>query len=618
MGDRRAPNGQDVDPSDAGSSESGAIVRVVNAGSVPSNEGRALNEETRRVEVIPEMFRRSSVVMRSPPKLNSGHISADPVPQVESEQNRGAPRSLAVSPPAQASDVIEAPSGLGDASESVCGDWPNYQSMLTAFEAEIDKMAILVSKAPTTARVIKEQAQVLKRRFFKIKTSMPLAPEAAEGCSCKDRHMVDAATQANLGNEKLASFRSLLQGATTDDLRAQLITKDWPTDAFTHSSTAALDAAIGDSNVRVVILPRGGSGENVRKMCAQTAGLQMVLESDELKGGSCAILRGHLNVEIDGVHLDRSEHLPSVTIVGRPEEEPSSKDLSTLRILRTALTHLDGVSSFSIITGCGVGRTRKAVELLLAGSDRTVKVVDAAVPSAKRSAVPAPAPSSVVTIRGEGLSFADILKTVKANVDVDKHDLKIASIRKRQDQALSIRIKGGGEKAALFLKEVNKSEELNAEVHRRMDTLEVRDLEHESSSEDISKAFTEMIPGSTPADFAVTSVRPSYAGTARATVRAPSEWTGQILEKRRIKIGWVLCRIVRRTRPTHCFKCWAEDHLSSTCKGTDRTKNCYRCGGSDHLKARCTADKWCPVCKTAEHSFDDGVCKKKYKTKHGH
>lgn len=533
-------------------------------------------------------------------------------------QNRGAPRSLAATTPVRKSASDEVQGDQGNAGITDCNDLPNFQSMLCKYEEELEKLEKNVSDSPTTARKIKDQVQVLKREFFKIKTAQPLTPEpAVAGCECRGRVMKDAASQVSLSEERRTGFQSRLLNATTDEMKADLMTTNWPTDAFAHSHHAALGAALAESSVRVVILPRDASGENIRELSRQTAGLQMILDSDDLKDGSCAALRGSLDVEIDGVHLERSGLLSSVTIVGRPDRSIASRELATLLILRTIMSHIEGVKRFSVITGCGVGRTMKAIEFLLSGSDRIAAVVDSVIPNDKRKAVKVPETSSVVTIRGEGQSYADLLKKVKANVDIDKLGIKVAAITRRQDETMSIRIKGDSKKATLLLKEVNKTVGVTAVAHRKMDMVEVRDLEHGMSKDDISSAFAEAIPGSSPADFVVTSVTPSYAGTSRAFIRAPSECFGQIAENNRIRIGWVSCRIRRRSMPTHCYRCWSSDHLSSQCKGPDRSKHCYKCGGPNHLKARCTAEKWCPLCETNDHCFDDGDCRKKNKSNHG-
>lgn len=61
------------------------------------------------------------------------------------------------------------------------------------------------------------------------------------------------------------------------------------------------------------------------------------------------------------------------------------------------------------------------------------------------------------------------------------------------------------------------------------------------------------IPVACDEDFSATSVRPAYSGTNRAMVKVATKWTVRILERRRVRAGWVSCRIKKHDAPKHCI-----------------------------------------------------------------
>lgn len=582
MGDRPAPNDQVVDPSDAGSSgESGAIVRVANVGSVPSNEGRMLNEETHRVVVIPEMFRRSSVVMRSPPKLDAVHISVDPVPHVESE-----------------------PHG-----------WSQFRAALADLEKLVVENVEQIRARRTTAVQTKDQADSMRLALYKVNLLIPESPvHEPRPCTCERLAHNEVATQTETVNDRANDIRRLLTEANTIEERVQLCKGEWPEEAFVSTRVDGLDSAVRAADVTLLILPLKGNGNNVKTLCARTAGLQRILEEEDLRHGACAVLRGSLNVTIDGVEERQSDQQSTVTIVTRPDEAIADGYESVMSALAKAITRIDEASKrICVVTACGMYRTRKVLESLLVASDRTAVVVEAAEnsPGKARRVVSHPASSSVVTVQGPGQTYAELVKAVKSTVNIEQEGIEVLAMRRRDDDALTIRLKGNEGKATAFLKAVNKAAGLTASMRRQMDAIDVRDLELDTTKADIIASLRKEVPEAAIEDFSVTSVRASYSGTNRATVMVASRWAAQILERRSVRIGWVSCRVRRKDVPTHCFKCWAGDHMASSCRGPDRRQACFKCGKPGHLMAKCTENKWCPICETDAHSFADQTCTKK-------
>lgn len=102
--------------------------------------------------------------------------------------------------------------------------------------------------------------------------------------------------------------------------------------------------------------------------------------------------------------------------------------------------------------------------------------------------------------------------------------------------------------------------------------LEIRDIDAWAVKEDIVDAiFRETpAPGET---IRVINLRPAYGGTQTALVLMPVGQTSGFVDKGRLKICLVSCRVrVAERGKTRCFKCLAFDHESKDYKGPDRSK----------------------------------------------
>ncbi|KAG8228943.1 hypothetical protein J437_LFUL006565 [Ladona fulva] len=66
-----------------------------------------------------------------------------------------------------------------------------------------------------------------------------------------------------------------------------------------------------------------------------------------------------------------------------------------------------------------------------------------------------------------------------------------------------------------------------------------------------------------------------------------------LLNKGRIKIGWVYCRIRKRIIVTRCHKCLGYGHMKRDCTGPDRTDVCWKCGNKGHKAAQCKNNPSC-------------------------
>lgn len=82
-------------------------------------------------------------------------------------------------------------------------------------------------------------------------------------------------------------------------------------------------------------------------------------------------------------------------------------------------------------------------------------------------------------------------------------------------------------------------------------------------------------------EVSVVSLRKVYGGTQVAVALVPQTVSGDLIERGRIKIGMVYCRIRKCVRRIRCYRCLGYGHEAKNCKGTDRRNCCTKCGQVD-------------------------------------
>ncbi|KAK9675269.1 hypothetical protein QE152_g40490 [Popillia japonica] len=95
-----------------------------------------------------------------------------------------------------------------------------------------------------------------------------------------------------------------------------------------------------------------------------------------------------------------------------------------------------------------------------------------------------------MVIRSEGKQYADILRTIKSSVDIDKVGIKIKSIKKTTKGDVMLEIQGGADKAEALKRGIlNKSQGTRVEMKNKEETFYVTGIDGDVCSRVISKAY---------------------------------------------------------------------------------------------------------------------------------
>lgn len=99
-------------------------------------------------------------------------------------------------------------------------------------------------------------------------------------------------------------------------------------------------------------------------------------------------------------------------------------------------------------------------------------------------------------------------------------------------------------------------------------------------------------------ESAIKRVRVACAVTQTALISLPALEARRLLDKPKLKIGWVVCRIREKPDMRRCYRCLEYGHLARACKNEDdRSQNCLKCGEKGHQAKVCEKKPFCGACK---------------------
>ncbi|XP_043481639.1 uncharacterized protein LOC122510801 [Leptopilina heterotoma] len=217
---------------------------------------------------------------------------------------------------------------------------------------------------------------------------------------------------------------------------------------------------------------------------------------------------------------------------------------------------------------------------------------------------PAPKPNpvkkgraTVVVKVAEGATFAEVLAKVRKEADLEASQTRVVGALPTKKGDLLIKI-GGSSNKKLFTKEVTKviGDLGKEQMADRRTTLEIRDMDALTEKEDVLGALEKIFTVPT-GSRKVTVLGPNKRGAKLAVVVTSQEDADKLEEIGHIKIGFVSCKIRRRTMVTWCHKCLDYGHIGRDCQGVDRSAACFKCGEAGHKAAGCKKSPCCFLCQ---------------------
>lgn len=218
-------------------------------------------------------------------------------------------------------------------------------------------------------------------------------------------------------------------------------------------------------------------------------------------------------------------------------------------------------------------------------------------------------PDALIIRPVEKAKYAEILRRIKKDVPPDQTREVVDKVQKTNDGNMLITLtRKSADKGQALLKTIKSilKEEAQVICKGPEEQLEIRDIDDETTKDDVRKALQEAAENDYEIPEDVIKIRPAYRGTQTASVRLPSAIVQKILgERGKIRIGWVNCRVRAVKTPLRCYKCWHFGHTTAQCKSeVNRSGLCIKCGQTGHQAALCPNKIKCVLCAEKPGSQD--------------
>lgn len=212
-------------------------------------------------------------------------------------------------------------------------------------------------------------------------------------------------------------------------------------------------------------------------------------------------------------------------------------------------------------------------------------------------------------------SYADVIKEMKKKINPSDIGVQITGIRRTREGELLLKL-SKGEGQADKLKSVISNvlgENVMVRSLSNNQRIDIRDMDEATDENDIIYALQEATKCEDPDVFKILNIRESYGQTRQALVQLPSHYAGTLLQEKKIRVGWVMCRVRAKVKIIKCFKCLEQGHYAKDCTGVDRSALCKRCCKTGHKSKDCDQQLNCIICQelgveNTQHFIGSNIC----------
>ncbi|CAH1188737.1 unnamed protein product [Phyllotreta striolata] len=245
-------------------------------------------------------------------------------------------------------------------------------------------------------------------------------------------------------------------------------------------------------------------------------------------------------------------------------------------------------SDFKIIplSDTSIGILRKICEAVFYNSKWKIKIV--AKEKDKIQNEEGPKKSEKIILKAGGRSYADLLRDVRKNVDVNGLGVNVERVKRTRNGDL--------------LMEIKKADHA---IKKDVKTVHILDIAGDLSKDEIIASLNESVGSRT---VEVTSIRTTGDGNQAAIAKIDRRKAEGIINEGKIKVGISFCRIKEWVSILRCYKCLQYGHRRNECKEEDSKDRCFKCNKPGHLAKDCGGEDYCATCKEGGHRANQIAC----------
>lgn len=385
----------------------------------------------------------------------------------------------------------------------------------------------------------------------------------------KERRTVDTGTSTDHPRElRRWEWKDRVESGTPRDQWATLCGENWPPEAYQRTLIVGPEPINQPSTTSLIVTRRGQltapEGDHLLKQIPALTRLDHNSVPDLLTISSTET--------IEGIESSNSR----VFLMSLDERAGTEEILTAFEALRQKIEGFNDriIVKSLIIEGAVV---RKAIELAFSGTGVTWALTT----DQKRRKT---STSETLVITAGGMTYADLVKSCKEKVDSEELGVRVLTYKQNLTGNLEMRVSGKVSALKERIQEQVPGAQMTA--RKKTSTMHIKDLEEEVTRDEIIAGIKKSMKDETLEPI-VTSIRPAYDNTCRATVKVESKAAESLARKGFVQIGLISAKIWIREEKPRCFKCKEEGHLKGDCTGEYKPNTCFKCKQAGHIKANC-------------------------------
>lgn len=424
--------------------------------------------------------------------------------------------------------------------------------------------------------------------------------------------------EISLLNRRVSNeIEELIQGKAGWTGLSQVIDLEWQVDSFKNTN-ATYKGSVKElkGNIAFIIDPALlMTANDMKKEISCFAELEPLM-GEKLEEGSIEYVRTNTQTLTSKAKKEK-ESSRSLYLLPYKMELDGVHDIHELYNLleewdKVMATH--GVEEISIVAlgNLDANYLRKCIEFIVRGTSRRVEIIERKVGRKVRHEKQREKPvqqTEKVIVAAEGKGYAEVLRAIKTNVNIDQLGVGVKAIRKTAQGDIMLELKGGKDKAESFKQAIQTANvATRVKIQNNEEIVHISGIEGDIEKDEVIEAI-KISAGITAAeDIKLLSIRPGWSGRQNAMVALRKGPARDLIKRGSVKIGWTLCGVRARVNVVRCYKCLEFGHRSSDCEGTDKSGICLNCGEDNHRAKDCKNASFCLTCKVVGHRAEQTRC----------
>jgi len=195
--------------------------------------------------------------------------------------------------------------------------------------------------------------------------------------------------------------------------------------------------------------------------------------------------------------------------------------------------------------------------------------------------------------------YADVLKNLKKEINVTELGVKVDNIIHNADDEIQIKYYADEESETKFMAEIkrNTEEHVKTSIKRPHKTVFIKDLNCTTGKEEIMEALISELKINKNEIYDIEMAKkPNRNNLLYSFVKIPIDKANELLQQRKLRCGWQLCRVEETNKPTICYNCYKYGHIATACTADKKEKRCLNCSATNHGVKECKEEAKCINC----------------------